>query len=64
MFQPSYEQVQDQIKQIEEKLLADLQTTELFKMKDRFAEYITEYVQLEREGLCNRIKNLEEKIGS
>lgn len=56
--------MQDQIKQIEEKLLADLQTTELFKMKDRFAEYITEYVQLEREGLCNRIKNLEEKIGS
>lgn len=30
-------------------------------MKDRFSEYITEYVRLEREGLNNAILNLKEK---
>lgn len=62
VMQPSEERIEEQIKQIEEMLLADLETTELFKMKGRIAEYITEYVQLERARVSSKMKKLQQKV--
>ena len=43
---------------MEDKIIGDLETTEIFKMKERISEYITEYAQLAREGLTNRVARL------
>jgi len=48
-------------KHLEMQILVDLETTEVFKMRDRIKRYIEENVQVERNGLNYRIKSLNEK---
>lgn len=44
--------------ELELELLDDLETTEVFKMRDAIKTYIRQHVWLQREGLCLKIKAL------
>jgi len=44
----------------EQAIIDDIETTELFKMKGRIKNYIENNVRLNRQGLKNTIKQLDE----
>lgn len=45
----------------ENNIISDLETTEIFKMKGRIKNYIENNVRLNRQGLKNTIRQLNEK---
>lgn len=48
--------------QEEQAIIDDIETTELFKMKGRIKNYIENNVRLNRQGLKNTIKQLDERF--
>jgi hypothetical protein len=43
-------------------ILSDLDTTDIFKMRNRIKNYILNNVQLSRVGMEKSVKNLQEKL--